>query len=349
MSTTTESASASEIETNEEGTQIKGKDFIFLNAPAIDFPENAPLDTDKRELYSILNELFSGDEGGGDVFLVSGSEGGITVTMVKNRGGAQELITENFTFKTKTYKTVTTVKSGKTSIQKTWSKVVVTEVQNGGAVVWKFTLNTMGAVTAILDSVGNDVLNGKTSADGNSIITPTPEGVALGWALAYNNEQSSAMQKAIDAYQDGVEDCDEINKSEGVGGGGGDGDGTGDGTGGDGTGDGDGTGGNGTGGLPKKEFGKIELPDGNGAASQSMHYSSNGELTSYSISSANQIIVTKFSNGTYQAEYKGNVILTTYTKTIYGTWRESTVRHDNFTFSGFDIDNYEFYGDVIFE
>lgn len=67
MSTTTESVSALETETSEEGTQIKGKDFIYLNAPAIEFPENASLhNTDKRELFAILDELFQDGGGGGD-------------------------------------------------------------------------------------------------------------------------------------------------------------------------------------------------------------------------------------------------------------------------------------------
>lgn len=67
MTETTGSASASETKTYEEGTQVKGKDFIFLDAPAINFPENAPLhNTDKRELYSILDELFQDGGGGGD-------------------------------------------------------------------------------------------------------------------------------------------------------------------------------------------------------------------------------------------------------------------------------------------
>lgn len=64
MSKATESASTS-AKTEKEGVQIKGKDIIYLNAPEICFPENAPLITDKRELYDILNELFQdGGEGG---------------------------------------------------------------------------------------------------------------------------------------------------------------------------------------------------------------------------------------------------------------------------------------------
>lgn len=48
-----------------QGSYIKGKDVIHLDAPEIYFPQNAPLDTEKRELYDILNELFqSGGEGG---------------------------------------------------------------------------------------------------------------------------------------------------------------------------------------------------------------------------------------------------------------------------------------------
>lgn len=37
MSTTTESASASETTTVEEGTQVKGKDFVLISAPEICF------------------------------------------------------------------------------------------------------------------------------------------------------------------------------------------------------------------------------------------------------------------------------------------------------------------------
>lgn len=49
-----------------QGIYVKGKDVIHLDAPEICFPEDAPLDTDKRELYSILNELFQDGGGGGD-------------------------------------------------------------------------------------------------------------------------------------------------------------------------------------------------------------------------------------------------------------------------------------------
>lgn len=52
--------------TKKEGTQLKGKDVIYFNSPEIYFPENAPLDTENRELYSILNELFQGGSEGGD-------------------------------------------------------------------------------------------------------------------------------------------------------------------------------------------------------------------------------------------------------------------------------------------
>lgn len=239
---------------------------------------DVPLETDAQDIVGAINELFQSGSGGGDVFSVSGSESGITVTTVKNRGDTQELTAENFTFKIKTYKTVTTLKSGKTTIDKTWSKTAISEVMKSGETVWKFVLDAVGNVTAVLDSAGNDVLNGTTGKDGNSVVTPTPEGIALGWALAYNNEQSGSVQKAIEAYQEGVEDCDEINKSEGVGGGDGTGGGTGgDGTGGDGTG-GDGGTGDGTGGgkIPEKNFGKytevpkndngsIPIPTGSGA------------------------------------------------------------------------------------
>ena len=252
--------SGTEIKKKKKGVHINGKEIIFLDAPEICFPENAPLITEKRELYDILNELFQSGSGGGDVFYVNGSGTGITVTMVKNRGETQELVSENFTFATNTYKTVTTVSSGNTQIEKIWSKVAISEVLKDGITVWKFVLDAVGTVTAVLDSVGNDVLNGVTGEDGNSVITPTPEGIALGWALAYNNEQSNAKQKAMDAYRDGISDCDEINAAEGVGGGSGDGEGGGDGNG-DGTGDGTGSGGIK---LPDKNFDIMDLPANTG-------------------------------------------------------------------------------------
>lgn len=50
-------------EEEKNGTQIKGRDCIYLNAPNIYFPQDAPLDTKKRELYDILNELFQSGSG----------------------------------------------------------------------------------------------------------------------------------------------------------------------------------------------------------------------------------------------------------------------------------------------
>ena len=257
MSAATGSASTSAKA--KEGVQIKGRDVIYLNAPAIEFPENAPLhNTDKRELYAILDELFQGGSGGGDVYLVSGSGSGITVTMVKKRGAEQELTVELFDFTVKTYKTITTVRSGNTAVEKIWTKTIVTEVLKNGETVWKFKLDSSGNATAVLDSAGNDVLNGVTGEDGNFVVTPTPEGIALGWAMAYNNEQNSALEKILDAYSNGIDDCDEINEKEGSCGGDGTGDGSGgDGTGGDGSGDDSGSGGIK---LPDKNYSSVTIP-----------------------------------------------------------------------------------------
>ncbi|MCM1380340.1 MAG: hypothetical protein NC192_00255, partial [Muribaculaceae bacterium] len=226
-----------------------------------------------------LNELFTGGSGGGDVYQVSGGEDGITVTMVQNRGENQVLAAEYFEFKSKEYKTITSLSSGSTTVTKTWSKRAITEVLRDGAAVWRLTLDSTGNVTAVLDGAGNDVLGGVTGTDGNSVTTDTPEGIALGWVLAYNKEQSDAQQKSIDAYKDGVADCDDVNKKEGVGGGSGDGgDGGGDGSGGGDDGSGDGSGGDGTGGgIPEKNFqaykslplnddGSVPIPKGSGAA-----------------------------------------------------------------------------------
>lgn len=53
-------------EKKEKGCILQGEEMVFINAPEIYFPENAPLDTEKRELYEILNELFQDGGEGGD-------------------------------------------------------------------------------------------------------------------------------------------------------------------------------------------------------------------------------------------------------------------------------------------
>lgn len=257
-------------ETKEQGYMIQGKDVIFLNAPKIYPPQDTelmdgqyvPLMTDAQDFVGAINELFQLCAGGGDVFIVSGSESGITVTMVKKRGEDQELTAEFFTFKSNTYKTVTTVSAGNTSTERIWSKNIIAEVLQDDKTIWDFELDSSGGVTAVFDSVGNDVLNGITGEEGESVLTSTPEGIALGWALAYNKEQNDALKKILDAYQDGIDDEKEIAEKEGTC------DGTGDGSGdGSGSGDGGGDGSGGTGGgikLPSQKFEAMELPANTG-------------------------------------------------------------------------------------
>lgn len=331
----------------EQGYMIQGRDCIYLNAPKI-YPSNdTPLLTDAPDIVGAINELFQCGSGGGDVFQVSGSRSGITVTTVKNRGEAQELSVEFFTFKTKEFKTLTTVTSGNTTVSKIWSKTVITEVLKNGATVWEFSLDSKGNAIAVLDSAGNDVLNGITGADGNSVITPTPEGIALGWALAYNDEQDSALKKALDAYQDGIDDCDEINQKEGVGSGDGDGNGDGDSTGGDDT--GDGTGGSGGVKLPEKKFDKIdmpELPNGSGAGAVNVLPNTDG---SRQVRYSGRIEITQNQIGSYNVKYLDGVIFEMYnSKGVL----ISTSKRNTFTVSGIDeeaLNRWKFYGDVTYD
>lgn len=291
-------------ETKEQGYMIQGKDVIFLNAPKIYPPQDpdllpdgqyTPLLTEAQDFVGAINELFLSGSGGGDVFIVSGSESGITVTMVKNRGEDQELTAEFFTFSTNTYKTITTLSSGSTSIEKTWSKTIITEILKDDETVWEFKLDSGGGVTAVFDSVGNDVLNGITGEEGESVLTATPEGIALGWALAYNKVQDDALKKILDAYQDGIDDCDKINEAEGGnenGEGGGNGDGGSSGDSGDGT--GGGTGGNK---LPHKTLEAIELPANAGTGCKLTYESHNGYFVSYVTEYCSYAVVSRSFSG----------------------------------------------------
>lgn len=256
-------------ETKEQGYMIQGKDCIYLNAPKIYPPQDTdlmngqyvPLMTDAQDIVGAINELFLSCSGGGDIFIVSGSLSGITVTTVKRRGEKdQELTVDFFAFNNDTYKTVTTLSAGNTSTERIWSKTIISEVLYNGETIWEFGLDDSGGVNAVFDRVGNDVLNGITGEKGESVLTSTPEGVALGWALAYNKEQNEALKKILDAYQDGIDDEKDIVEKEGTC------DGTGDGSGsGDGSGDGSGSGGTGGGiKLPIQNFESVELPANTG-------------------------------------------------------------------------------------
>lgn len=210
---------------------------------------DVPLDTESQDFANAINELvgkLQNEGGGDDIYIVNGAGTSIAVSVISDRSSGN-YVTYSFICNTKAYKTVTVLSSKKTKVEKVWTKTVITGVLCDGEMIWKFGLNDKGNITAVYDRVGNEILKGTTGAAGQSVLTSTPEGIALGWALAYNNEQSRIMQEKIDSYKDGIDDYKEavgIKDGENSGNDGGDGygDGSGDGSGNNG-GDGSGSGG----------------------------------------------------------------------------------------------------------
>lgn len=144
--------------------------------------------------------------GGDDIYITSYSASGITVSTISNRSAeALQTVDHTFSFILKEFKTVTTVKTSVKQHTRTWSKNIITSVSNGlGVTVWTLTPNNQGTIIAVYDANDNEILSGITNGD--SVITNTPEGVALGYALAYNNEQSKLVEQLVQAYEDGITD-----------------------------------------------------------------------------------------------------------------------------------------------
>ncbi len=147
-----------------------------------------------------------GGKKGDDIYITAYSDTAISIKTIADRTAETPETTDHaFTFTLKEFKTVTTAKTSKGKSTRTWIKNIITSVANvEGAVIWALEPNDMGTIIAVYDVGGNEILSGITNGD--SVITNTPEGVALGYALAYNKEQENYTEKLIEAYEDGVND-----------------------------------------------------------------------------------------------------------------------------------------------
>lgn len=193
--------------TGDIGIEIYGRDVVLLNAPEVRLSPDTPLLTKAQDVAGAINELFqSGTGGGDDIYITSYTDTSLAVTVISDRTAeTPEITVYAFTFTLKEYKTITKSSTSKGTSTRTWIKNIITSVANGGGeVIWTLTPNTEGKIIAVYDINGNEILGGITSGDG--VITDTPEGVALGYALAYNKEQENYTEKLIEAYEDGVSD-----------------------------------------------------------------------------------------------------------------------------------------------
>ena len=157
----------------------------------------------------MLGLMMGGDGSGGggdDVNIVNGSDSSITISVVTGRNSDDpDYNMERFTFAIeKSYK-ITTIKSKSKIITKTWTKNTVTSVTNSkGEKLFTMDTDGYGKIIACYDRSGNEILRGGTFEE--SVFTTTPEGIALGWALAYSKEQDEQVENAVNDYIQGRQD-----------------------------------------------------------------------------------------------------------------------------------------------
>ncbi|MGN1137077.1 MAG: hypothetical protein ACI4SF_12770 [Oscillospiraceae bacterium] len=154
--------------------------------------------------------LGGGVGGGSDIYITDYSDTNLTITTIADRSAETPKTTDyTFMFTTQEFKIVTTATSSTKKSTRTWRKTIITSVINDeGVVIWNLTPDTSGKIIAVYDINGNEILNGITNGD--SVITDTPEGAALGYALAYNKENIEQLEELIEAYEDGIDDEEEI-------------------------------------------------------------------------------------------------------------------------------------------
>ena len=163
--------------------------------------------------YAFAKKMFQGS-GGSDIYITDYSDTSLTVTTITGRGGETPKTTDHtFTFTTKEFKYDTNMVSATQQIKHTWSKTVITSVMDAdNNVIWQLDPDSSGTIVSVYDSNGNEILDGITNGD--SVMSNTPEGVALGFALAYSKEQDDLMEKLLNAYKQGSEDQKEIDDDE---------------------------------------------------------------------------------------------------------------------------------------
>lgn len=158
--------------------------------------------------WAMGKKMFEGGNGW-DIYTVNYGEGLIVTTIDSRIAETPKTTDYSFSFGTKEFKKATRIISGNKKITHIFTKRIVTSVINDKSeIIWTLTPDSNGKITSIYDVNGNEILNGVTA--GNSVITNTPEGVALGYALAYNKEQEDETEELIEAYKQGTDDQKEI-------------------------------------------------------------------------------------------------------------------------------------------
>lgn len=146
-----------------------------------------------------------------DIYIVDYTETNLAIKIIAYRTAeTPDLMEYSFSFAMQEFKATTTLKTSKGEAKRTWKAQIITAVSDSESqTIWTLTPDNSGKIIAVYDQNGNELLNGTTTSQ--SVSTDTPEGTALGFALAFDKAQESLIENLIDAYKQGVDDEKDIN------------------------------------------------------------------------------------------------------------------------------------------
>ena len=159
----------------------------------------------------LLGLSMGGGGGKYDIYIVSCTETNFAIKIIANRAAETPDLKEySFSFAVQEFKATTILKTSKGEAKRTWTAQIITAVFNSEKqTIWTLTPDDSGKIIAVYDQNENELLNGTST--NQSVSTNTPEGTALGFALAFDKAQESLIENLIKAYNQGVDDENDIN------------------------------------------------------------------------------------------------------------------------------------------
>lgn len=161
--------------------------------------------------WAMGKKMFEGGGGKYDIYIVDYTETNLVIKIIADQTAETPDLKEySFSFTMQEFKATTILKTSKGEAKRTWKAQIITAVFNSeNQNIWTLTPDDSGKIIAVYDQNGNELLNGTTT--NQSVSTDTPEGTALGFALAFDKAQESLIENLINAYKQGVDDENDIN------------------------------------------------------------------------------------------------------------------------------------------
>ena len=153
-------------ENKSEGIEIRGKNAVFLNSPAVLLYPEADLPTESRDLIEILNELFQSGNEGGDGYLRAIYDDITSSLMIRIEKVSDEeiIVADNkYSYTKTTFSESITINktnadSTVTTTTKSFSKSIITNLYDPkGTEILRVECDEKGNVTGYFDSNNNKI------------------------------------------------------------------------------------------------------------------------------------------------------------------------------------------------